>query len=72
MNADGFGYVLAEERGVRLTLAGERAYLLMVEQAAWQGQEGVHLSLSQIRFQALGFPASWKGSTPEWKPVTAP
>lgn len=71
LSADGFGYLLAKERGVLLTLAGERAYLLMVGQAAWQGQKGIHLSLSKIRFQACGAPESWNG-TPDWKPVTVP
>ncbi|MEZ2390867.1 hypothetical protein AB6813_15250 [bacterium RCC_150] len=72
LNVDGFGYLLANEPGVQLTLAGDRAYLLMPDLAAWRGQKGVHLSLSHIRFQACGFPQSWNGTTPDWKPVTVP
>ncbi len=72
LNIDGFGYVLADEPGAQLTLAGDRAYLLMANLAAWRAEKGVHLSLSQIRFQAGGFPESWDGARPDWKPVEVP
>lgn len=67
-----YGLLLIEDdaTGERLTLAGDKDYVMMIERAAWHDAStgaGMHLPLKpNFRYQRPGWFGQWLDETPGW------